>query len=73
MTKNEKKPRADEELHKEDTKPEPEPLKEFTIKKGLNLYGFIHVPKKARAGLPFAQGVPLKAKIEGETLVLRAE
>jgi len=65
-------PGADEALHKEDTKPEPE-VKEFKVKKGLNNYGFLHIPKKARGSLPFEQGVPLKAKIEGETLILRAE
>ena len=33
---------------------------EFKIPKGLNPYGFIHVPKKTREFLPFAQGVPLR-------------
>lgn len=65
-----KKTRAGEPLHEEDTKPE---VTEFTIPKGLNAYGFIHVPKKARKSLPFKQGVVLKAKIEGETLIIQAE
>ena len=73
MGKEKEKPaHADEPLHEEDTKPEPE-IKEFTIRKGLNPHGFIHVPKKARGSLPFEQGAPLKAKIEGETLVIRAQ
>jgi len=46
-----------------------EPLKEFKVK--LNKYGFIHVPKKAIPSLPFKVGVPLKARIEGEALVIR--
>ena len=43
MVKKEKKPRADEPLHKDDTKPE---VTEFDIRKGLNPYGFIHIPKR---------------------------
>lgn len=70
--KKEKTTGADEPLHKEDTKPEPEPVTEFKINKGLNAYGFIHIPKKARGSLPFEQGTPLKAKIEGNALVIRA-
>lgn len=70
-----KETRANEALHEGDTKPEPElkPITEFKTRKGLNAYGFIHIPKKARGSLPFGEGVPLKAKIEGETLVIRAE
>ena len=48
-----------------------EPAKEFKAK--LNKYGFIHVPKSAQGSLPFAAEEPLVAKIEGETLVIRAE
>ena len=44
---------------------------EFEIRKGLNPYGFMHIPKAIRPNLPFEQGVPLKAKIEGETLVIK--
>lgn len=46
---------------------------EFEIPKGLNPYGFIHVPKKAREFLPFVQGETLKAKVdtENQTLIIR--
>ena len=55
------------------TKPEkqPEPVTEFDIKRGLNKYGFIHLPKKAIPSLPFEVGEPLKAHIEGQKLVIR--
>ena len=67
--KKDEKTRADEPLHEENAKPEQ--LTEFDIKAGLNKYGFIHLPKKAIPSLPFDQGKPLKAKIEGEALVIR--
>ena len=56
-------------------KPEkqPELVREFDIKRGLNKYGFIHLPKKAIPSLPFDQGVALKAKIEEDALVIRAQ
>lgn len=66
MAKKKEETRADEA-----TKPEPEPVTEFTIKKGLNPYGFLHIPKRARGSLPFEQGAPLKAKIEEDALVIR--
>ena len=66
--KKEEKTRADEPLHEEDAKPE-QPT-EFDIKAGLNKYGFIHVPKKAIPSLPFEVGVPLKAHVEGDALVI---
>ena len=62
-----------EEPKKPEKQPEPKPVTEFDIKAGLNKYGFIHVPKKAIPSLPFDQGVPLKAKIEGDALVIRAQ
>jgi hypothetical protein len=46
-----------------------EPVKEFKAK--LNKWGFIHVPKKAVPSLPFAAEEPLRAKIEGDALVIR--
>lgn len=70
---------ADEELHKEDAKPdkpekpakkEHEVVSEFDIKAGLNKYGFIHVPKKAVSSLPFDVSVSLKARIEGDSVVI---
>ena len=71
MSKKKEKPaRADEKLHAEDTKPD---VTEFNIRKGLSPYGFIHVPKKARASLPFGEGVPLKARIEGKALILKSK
>lgn len=60
--------RADEPLHEDDTKPD---LTKFTIKKGLNPYGFIHIPKRVRGSLPFEQGVPLRATIKENALVIR--
>lgn len=48
-------------------------VEEFVIKAGLNKYGFIHIPKKARASLPFDVGEPLKARIESEELVVTKE
>jgi hypothetical protein len=45
------------------------PVKEFKAK--LNKWGFIHVPKKAVPSLPFAAEEPLRAKIEGDALVIR--
>lgn len=65
--------RADEPLHAEEAKPDVPDVTEFEIRKGLNPYGFIHIPKRVRGSLPFEQGVPLKAKIEGNALVIRAQ
>lgn len=70
MAKKEKKPRADEELHAKDTKPEPE-VTEFKTK--LNKYGFIHVPKKARPALPFDDEQPLEGRVEDNALILTAK
>ena len=45
---------------------------EFEIPKGLNAYGFIHIPKKAIAFLPFNAGEKLHGHIdtENQTLVI---
>jgi len=75
---------ADEVLHKadiEEDKPEKskgkakaqkkeavEPVTEFPCK--LNKYGFISVRKAARPHLPFEAEEPLKAKIEGDALII---
>jgi len=52
-----------------DVKPD-EPVTEFRTK--VNNYGFLHVPKKARHSLPFGLEKPLKARIDGERLVIAA-
>lgn len=59
-------------VEKPEDKPD-EPITEFSIKKGLNPYGFIHIPKKARASLPFSEGVSLKARIERKMLILKSK
>lgn len=69
---NPKEP-AKETPTKPQKQPEPKRVTEFDIKRGLNKYGFIHVPKKAISSLPFEVGVPLKARIEGETLIIQAK
>ena len=46
---------------------------QFDIKRGLNKYGFIHIPTKARDFLEeigIAVGVPLRAKINLDTKTL---
>ena len=48
-------------------------ITQFEISKGLNKYGFIHVPKAAREFLPFNESEPLKARIEGKTLILEKQ
>ena len=67
---SEKSEKKEEKPKTEETKPELKPVTEFKISKGLNEYGFLFIPKKARVSLPFEQGVPLKAKVEGETLII---
>jgi hypothetical protein len=71
QTKDNHEQPAKEKTKKSEKQPEPKSVTEFEIKKGLNKYGFIHVPKKAIPSLPFKVGVPLKARIEGEALVIR--
>jgi hypothetical protein len=50
------------------TRPQ-ETVTEFKVK--INKYGFIHLPKKSWKSLPFKNEEPLKAKIEGKTLVIQ--
>lgn len=58
-------------MTKEDKSVKEEPVTEFKAK--LNKYGFIHIPKKVIESLPFAAEVPLVAKIEDKTLVIRVK
>ena len=71
MTKNEKNPKGpvDAEAHAEDgadPKPE-EPVTQFKAR--LNKYGFVHIPKKALASLPFKINQSLIARIDGDNVI----
>lgn len=63
--KKKDQPATDEALHKKDIE---EPLTEFPCK--MNKWGFIGVRKAARPNLPFQPEEPLKAKIEGNVLII---
>ena len=68
-----RKPKAEKKSkRKREIKPEQMPgdILEFDIKKGLNPYGFLHIPKKARDFLPFEQSVPLHARVDPDTKTL---
>lgn len=68
-----RKPKAERKpKRKREIKPSQMPgdVLEFDIKKGLNKYGFVHVPKKARAFLPFGTAVPLHARVDPDTETL---
>jgi hypothetical protein len=47
-----------------------EPVTEFRTK--VNKYGYLYIPKKASASLPFGLEKPLTARIEGEHLIIAA-
>lgn len=69
--KEKKKSRADEPIHAKDGDVDAEePVTEFKAK--VNKYGFIHVPKRVWTSLPFGLEKPLKARIDGEKLVIAA-
>ena len=62
----------DKKVGSKKAKAKEKPVTEFAIKKGLNIYGFIHVPKNSIPSLPFAAQEPLIARIAGKTLVIAA-
>ena len=70
-TENPKPEKTEEKAAKSTKRPKAKEMEgdylEFKIPAGVNAYGFIRIPTKPRAFLPFPQQVTLKAKIDIET------